>query len=304
MKRSFWEFRSAAETGSAGVGELLLYGNIGPGDGMEWLFDEIGPKQFRDDLDALGDISELRVMINSQGGDVFGGQAIYSILKRYKAHVSVYIDGLAASIASLVAMAGDDVYMPANAMMMVHDPYTVAMGNAGELRKIADTLDQIRESMVAAYIDKTGLSRRRLIGLLDAETWMTADEAVELGFADHVEDSKKIAASVVRPKVININNQTFDLASYRNVPEQWQRQSDSRDADGTVALSSPTIRDAEGALRDVGLSRQEAKAILAKGWQRREVDARQPRGPAGDPAEDLQTLYLAAQHTLRRVGGD
>lgn len=216
MSRKFWTIRNASEPG---VGELLIYGNIGSDDGLAWLFDDVTPKQFREDLDDLGDISELRVMINSPGGDVFAGQAIHSILKRHKARVSVYVDGLAASIAAVIAMAGDRVIMPRNAMMMVHNPWTIAAGDAGEMREVADTLDRIRESILAAYQGKTGMDRGELLGLLDAETWMTAEEAVEMGFADEIEETQQIAASMSGRGKLEINGITVDLEQYQNLPK-------------------------------------------------------------------------------------
>lgn len=216
MSRKFWTIRAAAEPG---VGELLIYGPIGPDDGLGWLFDEVTPKQFREDLDALGEISELKVFINSMGGDVFAGQAIHSILQRHSAKVVVHVDGLAASIASIVAMAGDQIIMPRNAMMMVHNPWTVRAGDAEDFRQWADNLDQIRESMIAAYIGKTGMDRDELLELLDAETWMTAEEAVEMGFADKVEEAKQIAASMMGSDRMVVNGQEMDLTRYRNRPK-------------------------------------------------------------------------------------
>lgn len=215
-RRKFWEFRNQA--GSPGVGELFLYGLIGPDDGLSWLFDEISPKQFKADLDALGDISELRVFINSEGGDVFAGQAVHSMLKRHPANVIVTVDGLAASIASVIAMAGNVVRMPRNAMMMVHNPMRKTVGDAAEHRKMADTLDQVRESIVAAYQEKTGMDHDELIALLDAETWMTAADAVEMGFADEIEESQQIAASLVAPRVLLVNGQAVHLDRFTNAP--------------------------------------------------------------------------------------
>lgn len=216
MGRKFWNIRAAAD--EPGVGELLLYGPIGPDDGLGWLLDEVTPKQFREDMDALGDIGELRVFMNSSGGDVFAGQAIHTMLQRHPASVTVYIDGLAASIASVVAMAGDRVIMPRNAMMMVHNPWTIGVGDAEEFRHIADTLEQIRESLIAAYQSKTAMDREDLLPLLDAETWMTADEAVEMGFADEIEETKQIAASLAAPGKLVVNGMTFDLERYHNRP--------------------------------------------------------------------------------------
>ena len=216
MGRKFWKFRSA--TDQPDTGELLIYGPIAGDDGMGWLFDDLTPKQFKADLDALGDIGELRLFINSGGGDVFAGQAIHSMLRRHPANVTVYVDGLAASIAAVVAMAGDKVIMPRNAMLMVHNPFTFGMGDAEEFRKLAATLDQIRESIFAAYRDKTGMSRDELLPLLDAETWMTAEDAVGMGFADEIEEAKHIEASLSSPNRLVVNGMTVDLSRFRNRP--------------------------------------------------------------------------------------
>lgn len=212
--RKFWQVRAAAD--DPHVGELLLYGEISD---VTWWGDEVTPKQFWEDLKSLGDIQELRVYINSPGGDVFAGQAIYSMLRRHTATKLVYVDGLAASAASLVAMAGDRVIMPRNAMMMIHNPWTIAWGDANELRKIADELDKIRESLIAVYEDKTRMDRDRIIEMLDAETWMTAEEAVEMGFADEIEEAKAVAASVAGPGRLVINGVTVDLSQYKRPPK-------------------------------------------------------------------------------------
>lgn len=214
--RKFWRFQNQADNPS--VGELFLYGFIGKDDGLGWLFDEISPKSFKEDLDALGAIQELRVFINSEGGDVFAAQAIHSILSRHEARISVFIDGLAASSASIVAMAGDTITMPRNAIMMVHNPWTFGIGDSAEFRKLAETLDQVRESIIAAYEDKTGLPHDRLIDLLEAETWMTAQEAVDLGFADEISQAREIAASLIGPNVLMMNGRSFQLDRFQNPP--------------------------------------------------------------------------------------
>lgn len=213
IKTKFWQFRAAKDEPK--VGELMLYGSISD---FSWWGDEVTPKQFKEDLDALGDIDVLKVFINSGGGDAFAGQAIHSMLKRHKAQVNVYVDGLAASIASVIAMAGDKVIMPRNAMMMIHNPWTWGFGDARAFREIADRLDKIRESLVVVYEGKSGMERERIIELLDAETWMTADEAVEMGFADEIEESKPVAASIADGRLV-VNGQQFDLSRYRNPPK-------------------------------------------------------------------------------------
>jgi ATP-dependent Clp endopeptidase proteolytic subunit ClpP len=218
-QKKFWEFRlknaaKSAQNSDETIGELLLYGEIAD---STWWGDEVTPKQFKADLDGLGDISTLNVYINSPGGDCFAGQAIYSILNRCKATKNVYIDGLAASMASVVACVGDKVIMPCNAMMMIHNPWTIAMGNSNDFREMADTLDKIRESSLAVYAKKTGMKDDELIPLLDAETWMTADDAKKLGFCDEIEDCQKVAASIMDDTLV-FNGVNMPLNRFKHFP--------------------------------------------------------------------------------------
>ncbi len=214
-RKKFWRFRNAVSNDK--VGELDLYGPISD---YTWWGDEITPRQFKDDLEALGDIDELRIYINSDGGDVFAGQAIHSMLKRHEAHKIVYIDGLAASIASVVAVVGDEVRMPRNAMMMVHNPQMLLVGYlyANELRQMADALDKIGETIVAAYQQKSGQEVDEIKALMDAETWLTADEALEFGLVDEIEESKQVAASL-HGSILAVNGQEFDLSRFDNAPK-------------------------------------------------------------------------------------
>ncbi|NLW92380.1 MAG: Clp protease ClpP [Syntrophomonadaceae bacterium] len=211
--KKFWQFK--AQDNNSTVGELMLYGDISE---YSWWGDDVTPKQFKEDLDALGDITELNIYINSGGGDVFAGQAIHSMLKRHSATKIVYIDGLAASIASVIAMAGDKIIMPKNAMMMVHKCWTIAIGNADDMRKMADDMDKIDESIIATYADKTGLDKDDIIELMTDETWMTAQDALDYGFADEIEESKQVAASM-RNGLLLINGQQMDVSRFQNVPE-------------------------------------------------------------------------------------
>nr|WP_207749931.1 head maturation protease, ClpP-related [Clostridium tyrobutyricum] len=208
--KKFWKFNAKENSDE---GELLLYGDISD---STWWGDEITPKNFKEELDSLGDIKTLNVYINSGGGDVFAGQAIYSMLKRHSATVNVYVDGLAASIASIIAMAGDNVKMPKNAMLMVHNPWSFGMGNANDFRKLADDLDKVRESMISVYEDKTGMEKEKIVELLDAETWMTAEKAVEFGFADEIEEEKQVAASL-NNRIFAINGLKVDITRYKNL---------------------------------------------------------------------------------------
>ncbi|WP_407309756.1 head maturation protease, ClpP-related [Desulfosporosinus sp. SB140] len=209
----FWEFRAKADAPS--VGELLLYGDI---SSTTWWGDEVTPAAFAQDLKNLGDISTLNIYINSGGGDVFAGLAIYSMLKRHSAQKNVYIDGLAASIASVIAMAGDTVYMPRNAMLMIHKAWTLAVGNANDLRKLADDMDKIDESILTTYQTKTGLDPETIIDMVNAETWLKAEEAVALGFADEIEESKQIVASISHGHLL-VNGQSIDLSRFRKTPQ-------------------------------------------------------------------------------------
>ena len=203
--KKFWEVKAAAND----VGELYIYGDI---TSYKWDDTDITAKDFAEDLKALGDLKTLNIYLNSLGGSVFQGQAIFSILKRHSAYKNVYIDGIAASIASVIAMAGDTISMPKNAMVMIHNPWTFAMGNSADLRKEADALDKIRESMIVAYMDKIQgkTTEEELIDLLDAETWLSAQDCFDRGFCDELLDEKEIAASCLDSKM---------LSNYKNIPD-------------------------------------------------------------------------------------
>ena len=142
------------------------------------------PQLFRDELNAgNGDIT---VWINSPGGDCIAAAQIYNMLMEYKGNVTIKIDGIAASAASVIAMAGTKVLVSPVSMMMIHNPMTVAMGNTNEMQKAIAMLDEVKESIVNAYEIKTGMSRAKISHLMDAETWMDANSAVEMGFADEI----------------------------------------------------------------------------------------------------------------------
>lgn len=156
----------------------------GPIDEESFWGDEITPQMFRDELNA-GD-GDVTVWINSPGGNVFAAAEIYTMLKDYKGSITVKIDAIAASAASVVAMAGDVVKMSPVAMLMIHDPSTVAMGNTKDMEKAIEVLNEVKESIINAYASKSGLSHARIANLMSNETWMNAKKAVELGFADEV----------------------------------------------------------------------------------------------------------------------
>ena len=161
----------------------------GPIDEESFWGDEITPQMFRDELNAgEGDVT---VWINSPGGNVFAAAEIYTMLKDYKGSITVKIDAIAASAASVVAMAGDTVQMSPVAMLMIHDPSTVAMGTTKDMEKAIEVLNEVKESIINAYASKSGLSHARIANLMSNETWMNAKKAVELGFADEILFAKK-----------------------------------------------------------------------------------------------------------------
>lgn len=181
--KKFWNWQTDADTGGR---TLIIDGVIAE---ESWWGDEVTPKQFADELKGKGDIT---LWINSPGGDCIAASRIYTMLKGYDGKVTVKIDGIAASAASVIAMAGDEVLMSPTALMMIHNPWAIAMGDSAEMQKASEMLNEIKESIVNAYMLKTGLSRNKLAKLMDDETWMNANKAIELGFADAVLfDSKK-----------------------------------------------------------------------------------------------------------------
>lgn len=180
MKRKFWNWiRNEDE----GVPErtLFLSGQISD---ETWYGDEVTPQLFKDELNA--GTGNITVWINSPGGDVFAAAQIYNMLCDYKGSVTVKIDGLAASAASVIAMAGDTVCVSPLAMMMIHNPATLAMGEAKDMQKAISMLNEVKESILNAYEAKTGLTRAKLSHMMDDETWFNAKKAVELGFADKI----------------------------------------------------------------------------------------------------------------------
>ena len=149
-----------------------------------WFGDEVTPKQFKSELNNDG--GDITIWINSPGGDVFAASQIYNMLMDYKGDVTVKIDGIAASAASVIAMAGGEVHMSPVSMMMIHNPMTIAFGDTAEMKKAIQMLSEVKESIINAYELKTGLSRTKLSHMMDDESWFNSKKAVELGFADAI----------------------------------------------------------------------------------------------------------------------
>lgn len=235
-----------------------------------WLYEQIGEdfwsgggvtsKKFQEELAAIK-AKQIELHINSPGGSVFEGVTIYNLLKQHEAKITTFIDGLAASIASVIALAGDSVVMAANALFMIHNPSGVVFGTSSDMRKTADVLDKIRSTMSGVYSGKSGKTEEEINNLLDAETWMTADEALEMGFVDGIAEEMDLAACA---RFIPV----MAKAGFKHIPNAIN-----------ASRVAPTAKDAEKSLRDAGFSRKQAKSILAEGLKGYQRDADPPQAP-------------------------
>ncbi|MDD3277755.1 MAG: Clp protease ClpP [Lachnospiraceae bacterium] len=187
--KKFWNWTKDEESG---VRTLYLDGTIAE---ESWFDDDVTPKAFKEELTS-GE-GNIVIWINSPGGDCVAASQIYAMLMDYKGDVTVKIDGIAASAASVIAMAGTKVLMAPTALMMIHNPLTVAIGDSEEMQKAIAMLSEVKESIINAYEIKTGQSRAKLSHLMDAETWMNANKAIEYGFADGILEDKKSPSDVV-----------------------------------------------------------------------------------------------------------
>jgi ATP-dependent Clp protease protease subunit len=254
------------------------------------IYDEIGAfgipaKVFLDELKGLGPIVELTVRINSPGGSVFDGVAIYNALKRHDAAVTVWIDGIAASIASMIAMAGDEVVMPENAMLMLHDPSALVLGTAADMRGMAEALDKMKAGIVAAYRDKSGRGDAEIEALMAAESWLSAEEAVDLGLADRVEQPVRMAAH-------------FDLSRFRNTPLQL----------AAILTSSHSQEDAMSDPNKSSSSKHDAVRAAAPDGNASAATDPQPAAPPAEPVTPAPTpgpvseAQVPASYTGAEVG--
>lgn len=295
------------------------------GIGEVFLFDEIGAfgvsaKQFVEDLKKLSNVAQIRLRINSIGGSVFDGAAMYNAIRQHKAHVTASIEGIAASMASVVAMAADRVEMAANGLLMIHNPHGMTMGDANAHRKTADALDKASQTLVNAYVVKTGKDADAIAAMMDDETWFTAEEALEHGFVDEVTGAVEAAASldlsglnppdwvrailgqqqegVVMTKRAaaqggNINGITADQFHQ----QEQQRRRDIRGVFGTFADEHRALLDE--CLDDFGCTVDQARARLldAIGRDSEPLNAgREPRIYAGP--DRLQEFRAAAVDAL------
>ena len=190
--KKFWHWKNEASDKPEAERVLELYGTIAE---ESWFDDDVTPQLFRDELFAGS--GPVTIWVNSPGGDCVAASQIYAMLMDYKNDVTVKIDGVAASAASVIAMAGTTVLMAPTALMMIHNPATLAIGDSAEMQKAIEILSEVKESIINAYEIKPNMRRSKLSQLMDAETWMNANKAIEYGFADGIlEDEKKSPEAV------------------------------------------------------------------------------------------------------------
>jgi len=240
-----------------------------------YVYDEISSfginaKDFVSELNSVK-TATINLRLNSPGGDVFDGITIHNALKRHPAKVHVQVDGLAASIASVIAMAGDQVRMAKNAFMMLHNAWCLTAGNAGDLRKLADTLEKFDTTIAKSYQDKTNAKESEIRKMMNDETWLSADEAFSKGFCDSIGDPAEIKAR-------------FDLAKFRNTPQAIMAMN--------ILPTPENERDLETFLRDSGMSRKDALAAVSK----LKIEAQRDSEDS-----DLQKLKDFFQGTLKPV---
>jgi ATP-dependent Clp protease protease subunit len=257
-----------AADGGADEADVFVYGDIGG-----W-WGGVSAEQFAKEIAAL-DVKTLNVRLNSPGGLVFEGVAIYNALARHSAKVVVHVEGIAASIASVIAMAGDEIRIAEGSRFMIHDPWTIVMGGATDLRAEADVLDGLKSDLIDIYAARTEQSRDDLMAWMTEETWLSAREAVDKGFADSMTPAKK-----KEKKDSHARSAVFPL--FRNAPKDLVELDDAE---------MPPIREFEAFLRDgEGLSQTQAKRIAAaaRAITAQRDDARPPQ------RDDGVSLRLAA----------
>lgn len=205
----FWQIKNEAEEEA----ELVLYGEIA---NSSWYEDDVTPKQFAEDLKALGG-KDLKLRINSPGGDVFAAQAIYNQLKSYTGNITACIDGMAASAATIITCAADKVVMPSNGIFMIHNPMCIVIDymDVPKLKKMTDRLTAVKQTIVNVYMKKCkNVTEAKLNKLMDAETWMNADEALDYGFVDEVDADEQVDNSL-QGSVAVVNNISIDMTRFK-----------------------------------------------------------------------------------------
>lgn len=225
--KKFWNWLNLVEEDKT-TRTLFLNGTIAE---ESWFDDEITPQIFEDELNQ--EEGDVEVIINSPGGDCIAAARIYNMLKAYKGKVTVKIDGLAASAASVIAMSGDELLMSPVSMMMIHNPATLAFGDHVEMKKAIDLLKEVKESIINAYEIKTGLTRDRISKLMDEETWMNANKAIELGFADGLIEDKVNNNMKVKPSALLFSSKVLNNTLLNKISNDTKKEikNDSTNAD-------------------------------------------------------------------------
>lgn len=267
---------------SSDVAEISIFGDIG----FSWWDEGVTAAQFKKDFDEIKDSKEINILINSPGGDVFDGIAIHNIIATERDKVSIEVLGLAASAASIIALAGSSLQIDAGGFFMIHNVWSFAMGDANDMRETADRLDKIGGELVNIYEAHSDLSAAEIQEFMDAETWFTAAEAVEHGFADEEAEPEEIAASAsIDPRY-----------AYKHIPERF-----SGSAEGNKPPEN--VRDFEGLLRDSGFSRKRSTDIAAHGFETDQGDP-EPEPSQGDPvvdADETNTSEELVANTMLRL---
>ncbi|EMD6814824.1 Clp protease ClpP [Citrobacter koseri] len=229
-----------------------------------YIYDEIGywgvtARQFVNELKALGDVTHINLYINSPGGDVFDGIAIFNALKHHGAAITVYIDGLAASMASVIAMVGNPVIMPENTMMMIHKPWGFAGGDANDMRDYADLLDKVESVLIPAYAEKTGKSTEEIAAMLEDETWMDGKECVALGFADQVTPSLQAMACIHSKRIEEFEKMPNSIRNMITPPRNSTQREVTPPVSQANAPAVPATGVDESTIRAQVLAEQKAR---------------------------------------------
>lgn len=242
--KKFWNWKNIKNQGQETEERILeLNGTIAE---ESWFDDDVTPQLFKEELNS--GTGNITIWINSPGGDCIAAAQIYNMLSNYKGKITIKIDGIAASAASVIAMAGDKVLVSPVSMLMIHNPATIAWGDHTEMQKVMDMLTEVKESIINAYMLKTGLSRERLSHLMDTETWMNANKAIELGFADAIITREKIesegegAKQHITEDSILFSRQRVTNVLLNKLTAKYEKEKPKQDIKEQVQISVPKTR--------------------------------------------------------------
>jgi ATP-dependent Clp endopeptidase proteolytic subunit ClpP len=222
-KMQWWKITNQ----SGDSAELLLYGSIGD----DWLYENTS-RDFANAIQGLKAYRNITIRVNSPGGEVTAAQAIYSLIKSLPAYVTMVIDGLAASAASLIVMAGNKIIMPANALMMIHNPMIYAAGDQNDMLHAAEVLQKTKETMLTVYSEKTGKDSGVISQMMDVETWMTAAEALQNGFIDEIDADTPVNVFAKGSEKLIFNGLSVDMKPFKNIPTAYVTAASTRPAHG------------------------------------------------------------------------